>query len=295
MPFSSRFCLISWLVLFPILDAAAQPAGEAAALVPAITAAEHSPQAEAAKIRQHHLKRLNDRLTIEPAVLHDNCRYESEISTHPPTKKVALTFDDGPEPGQTEFILEALRRHGIKAAFFLIGRKAELHPELVSEIKAAGHHIAGSHSWDHPNFHDISVADQAGEVLKSDELLMRGQQSVKLFRYPYGNSTCATNALLHAHGYRIVGWHIDSCDWAFDRAASIDVKEALACGVLTQNRSDFVGHVVSSVRGHNGGIVLLHEIHPNTVRRLDEIIVRLLEDGFTFGAIDEPEFAPSLR
>jgi peptidoglycan/xylan/chitin deacetylase (PgdA/CDA1 family) len=64
---------------------------------------------------------------------------------------------------------------------------------------------------------------------------------------------------------------------------------------VAQNRSDFVGHVVSSVRGHNGGIGLLHEIHPNTVKRLDEIIVKLKEDGFAFGSIDEPEFALSLR
>lgn len=254
----------------------------------------HSRDDETAKIRKHHLQRLNDRLTVDPGVLHETCKYESEISTHPPAKRVVLTFDDGPEPGQTDFILETLKRHDIKAAFFLIGRKAQQHPELVERIRAAGHHLAGSHSWDHPNFHDISVADQAGEVLKSDELLM-SNQSLKLFRYPYGNSSCATNALLHSRGYKIVGWHVDSCDWAFDRSGSVDAKEALSCGVLAQNRNDFVDHVASAVRGHNGGIVLMHEIHPNTLRRLDEIIGRLLRDGFVFGALDDPEFSASLR
>ncbi|HZX31119.1 MAG TPA: polysaccharide deacetylase family protein [Rhodocyclaceae bacterium] len=282
MPIRLRLCLAAALSLLPCVEVAAQSPGE------------HSPEEETTKTRQHHLKRLADRLTVDPAVLRQSCKYESDISTRPPAKRVALTFDDGPEPGRTEFILETLKKHEIKAAFFLIGRKAEQHPQLVAQIRAAGHHVAGSHSWDHPNFHDISVEEQAKEVLKSDGLLM-GDQTLKLFRYPYGNSTCDTNNLLRTHGYRIVGWHVDSCDWAFDRTGSIDTKEAVSCGVLAQNRSDFVGHVVSSVRGHNGGIVLLHEIHPNTLKRLDEIIVKLKEDGFVFGSIDEPEFAPSLR
>jgi peptidoglycan/xylan/chitin deacetylase (PgdA/CDA1 family) len=256
---------------------------------------EHSRDEETAKIRSHHLKRMEEHLTIDPGTLHENCRFESEISTRPPAKRVALTFDDGPEPGQTEFILDVLQKYGIKATFFLIGQKAAQHPALVARIRGAGHHIAGSHSWDHPNFHDISVEEQAGEVLKNDPLLFPAEQPLKLFRYPYGNSTCATNALLHSRGYRIVGWHVDSCDWAFDRNGSVDAKEALSCGVLPQYRADFVGHVVSAVRGHNGGIVLLHEIHPNTVRKLDQIVARLQESGFVFGGLDDPEFAVSLR
>jgi len=66
----------------------------------------HSLEEETAKIRKHHLKRLNDRLTIEPKILQQTCRYESDIQTRPPKKRVAFTFDDGPEPGQTEHILE---------------------------------------------------------------------------------------------------------------------------------------------------------------------------------------------
>jgi peptidoglycan/xylan/chitin deacetylase (PgdA/CDA1 family) len=255
--------------------------------------AGHSLETEAATIRQHHLNRLHERLTTDPGVLKEFCRYESEISTHPPAKKVVLTFDDGPQPGQTEFILATLKKYGIRAAFFLIGKKAHQYPDLVADIRAAGHHIAGSHSWDHPNFHDISVSDQAGEVLQNEALL--ADQGFKLFRYPYGNSTCDTNALLHARGYRIVGWHIDSCDWAFDRDGSVDAKEALSCGVLAQNRADYVGHVVSAVRGHNGGIILFHEIHPNTLKRLEDIIRQLLQEGFVFGAIDDADFASSLR
>jgi len=254
----------------------------------------HSLEAETAAIRKHHLSRLNERLAIDPLVLHQTCRYESEISTAPPSKRVVLSFDDGPDPHQTEYILEILKKHDIGGTFFLIGEKAKLHPTLVAKIQEGGRHTIGNHSWDHPNFHEISVDQQASEVLRYEEEPATGPVKL-LFRYPYGNSSCETNALLHSRGYRIVGWHVDSCDWAFDKSGSVDAKEAFACGVLAQNKNNYIEHVVSSVRAHNGGVVLMHEIHPNTIRMLEEIIVRLKQDGFVFGTIEDVNFAPSLR
>ncbi len=176
----------------------------------------------------------------------------------------------------------------------MIGLKAQQHPELVAQVKSSGHHVIGNHSWDHPNFHDISVVAQIREVLRNEAVLAE-EMRPKLFRYPYGNSSCETNQFLHSRGYRIVGWHVDSCDWAFDKDGSVDAKEALSCGVLPQHRGDYAGHVVSSVRAHNGGIVLLHEIHPNTVQKLDDIIVRIAAEGFIFGTIDEAAFQTSMR
>lgn len=254
----------------------------------------HSISEETASIRKHHLKRLEDRVNVAPLVLQQACRYESEISTAPPAKRVVLSFDDGPDMSQTEYILEVLRKHDIAGAFFLIGEKAKSHPELVAKILAAGRHTVGNHSWDHPNFHDISPAQQAEEVLKYEDAPSTGPVKL-LFRYPYGNSSCETNDLLHKRGYRIVGWHVDSCDWAFDKDGSVDAREALSCGVLAQNRSNYVEHVVSTVRAHKGGIVLMHEIHANTIRKLDEIIGRLKEEGFVFGSIEDIDFAPTLR
>ena len=253
-----------------------------------------STEEERAKIRKHHLKRLDERLNLEPKILREHCRYESDISTAPPAKRVVLTFDDGPEPGQTELILDTLKKYDIRAAFFMIGTKMELHPDLVSKVQTAGHQVIGNHSWSHPNFHDISPVEQIEEVVKAEDAI-KGSPGSKLFRYPYGNASCETNDYLHAHGYRIVGWHVDSCDWAYDKDSEVDVKEALSCEVLPQYRKDFVGHVVSAVRAHNGGIVLMHEIHPNTLKKLDEIIASILADGFVFGAIDDLDFQSSLR
>jgi peptidoglycan/xylan/chitin deacetylase (PgdA/CDA1 family) len=256
---------------------------------------EHPHEEEIAHIRKHHLKHLDDKLTIEPKVLEKNCRYESDISTKPPTKRVALTFDDGPEQGQTELILEVLKKYEISATFFMIGEKAQQHPELVDAVRAADNHqVIGNHSWDHPNFHDIAVDKQEEQVLRNEALLDSDLQP-RLFRYPYGNSSCETNELVRSRGYKIVGWHIDSCDWAFEKTGSVDIKEALSCGVLPQYHNDYVGHVVSAVRARNGGIILMHEIHPNTIKKLEEIITQLQADGFVFGTILDEDFQASLR
>ena len=257
---------------------------------------EHAHSQEIATIRRHHLQRLDDKLNIAPQVLIDNCRFESDISTRPPQKRVALTFDDGPEPGQTEQILAVLARYNITAAFFMIGEKMQRHPELVARVRDAHHQIVGNHSWNHPNFHEIAPALQADEVLREEALLgAAGAPPQKLFRYPFGNSSCETNTLVHTRGYRIVGWHIDSCDWAFEKTGAVDFQEATSCGVLPQYRADYVGHVVSAVRARNGGIVLMHEIHPNTVAKLEEVVRQILADGYTFGTVLDADFEPSLR
>lgn len=254
----------------------------------------HGLAHEQARVKAQHLQRLFNRVNGDPLQLRQSCRYESEIATPPPPRRVVLTFDDGPRPGQTELILQVLQKHGIPGTFFLIGEQAKAHPELVQKILQAGMHTVGNHSWNHPNFHDIPPEQQAQEVLQYEEAANVGPVKY-LFRYPYGNATCETNALLRSHGYRIVGWHVDSCDWAFDKDGSVDAHEALSCGVLAQNRHDFVGHVLSSVRAHNGGIVLMHEIHPHTLAQLDQVIVRLQQEGFEFASVEDHDFLADLR
>jgi peptidoglycan/xylan/chitin deacetylase (PgdA/CDA1 family) len=254
----------------------------------------HRLDEEREQIREHHFRRFVNRLTQEPEVLRQQCLYESEIATAPPLKRVVLTFDDGPEPGQTEHILAVLAKYDIPAAFFLIGDKAQKYPELVDKIRASGKHLVGNHSWDHPNFHALAADAQVDEVARAEALTIR-TGAPKLFRYPYGNSSCPTNDWLHAHSYEVVGWHVDSCDWAYEKTGAVDAKEAATCGVLPMNRQNFVDHVLSSLRAHHGGIVLMHEIHPNTVRQLEDIIRRAQADGYSFIALDAPELRGSLR
>lgn len=251
--------------------------------------AAHTPQIRAARVRS-----LAEQMNQPAAALKQACRFESDIPTAPPPGLVSLSFDDGPEPGATEAILALLDKHQIPASFFLIAAKAQRHPELAALVKAHPLALVGNHSWSHPNFHDIPATQQASEVERSDATLA-ALEAPKLFRYPYGNSSCETNASLQQRGYRIVGWHVDSCDWAFDKTGSIDPHEAKICGVDKADREHFVDHVVAAVKARKGGIVLMHEIHPNTLAKLDTLIERLLAEGFRFAPLTDAAFEASLR
>ena len=76
---------------------------------------------------------------------------------------IALTFDDGPSPQRTAFVLDVLKQKGVKATFFLEGSHAQQYPDLVRRIKAEGH-VIGNHSWDHANFQDFSQAQQKQQI-----------------------------------------------------------------------------------------------------------------------------------
>jgi peptidoglycan/xylan/chitin deacetylase (PgdA/CDA1 family) len=243
---------------------------QAAATPPASAAPAHSAHVEA--MRHTHLVRLQEHLEKPEEELHRTCRFESDIATLPPEGVVALTFDDGPEPGRTEAILAVLARRQVPATFFLIAEKAKAHPDLVAQVRALPGAVIGNHSWSHPNFHDIPVPEQAHEVDSADALLHSELGATPLFRYPYGNSSCATNERVHTMGYRIVGWHVDSCDWAFDGPKGLSAAEALSCGVLSVYRRDFLGHIVASVRAHRGGVVLMHETHDISVDNLAALV-----------------------
>ena len=297
-PLSGRltplFALVLLLLAFaPRLHAENAASAPSEASAASSTTSHAHTHAEA--LRHAHLVRLQEHLEKPDEELHRTCRFESDIATLPPEGLVALTFDDGPEPGHTEAILAVLARHRVPATFFLIAEKARAHPELVAMARALPGAVIGNHSWSHPNFHDIPVEAQTKEVDAADALLHPDLGATPLFRYPYGNSSCETNERVRTMGYRIVGWHVDSCDWGFDGRDGLTAGEAMSCGVLPAYRRDFLGHVVASVRAHRGGVILMHETQHISVDNLDALIARLESEGYRFSTPAAPEFATSLR
>lgn len=256
--------------------------------------AKHSPKEDAELIeRAREEEKIFRELNRQsPEIL--ACKYVSDISTAPPAKRIALTFDDGPDAEGTPYVLAVLQKYKIRATFFMKGESATEHPDLARRVAAAGNLLIGNHSWDHPSFHKISVAAQATQ-LKNTRATLAAYQTQKFFRYPYGNATCETNKLAKDIGYKIVGWHIDSCDWAFNETGAVTAKQAELCEVQTANRKNFRGHVLERAKKRNGGIILMHETQPNTIRQLDKLIEELLHAGFTFGTLSEAGFQPSLR
>ncbi|MEN6302301.1 MAG: polysaccharide deacetylase family protein, partial [Armatimonadia bacterium] len=128
-------------------------------------------------------------------------------------KLVALTFDDGPWPGQTLKILATLRKHRARATFFVLGKLARAHPDVARQIVANDCEI-GIHSWGHAN-----LARQAPGTVISDmarcqrELEKITGQSVRIMRPPYGALSSRTSAAIRGTGLRIVLWSVDTNDW----------------------------------------------------------------------------------
>lgn len=181
-------------------------------------------------------------------------------------KRVALTFDDGPDPVYTPQILDILKKHRVKATFFLLGSRAQEYPNVVRRIANEGH-VIGNHSYSHPLFTKVSVPNFEQQIERTQHVLsgLIGYEP-KLVRPPYGEITEPQLQWMKHNHFVVVNWDIDSLDW----------KE-----LNMQQVSDNVLPYV-----HPGAIILQHSAGGDrqnlsgTVKALPRIIQKLKEDGY---------------
>lgn len=131
----------------------------------------------------------------------------------PQAPVVALTFDDGPDPRYTAPILDILGRYGAPATFFMVGRLAAAHPELVLQVASAGHAVGG-HTWNHVDLRTLPDAAYPGEVDNTDGLLSTiTNQPIRCVRPPRGDTDARVTTLLAARGMANIIWSVDPTDW----------------------------------------------------------------------------------
>jgi peptidoglycan/xylan/chitin deacetylase (PgdA/CDA1 family)/uncharacterized membrane protein YbhN (UPF0104 family) len=121
---------------------------------------------------------------------------------------LALTFDDGPSPEWTPRVLDALRARGARATFFVLGRHAEAHPELIRRISEEGHEIA-SHGYDHALLTFASQADVERQLARTEDSLAKAlgePPRPRLFRAPHGFRNPLVGRVTARRGYEVVGW-----------------------------------------------------------------------------------------
>ena len=133
--------------------------------------------------------------------------------------EVVLTFDDGPWPATTPLVLAALAHECVRATFFLIGRSASEHPDLVRRI-AAGDHTIGHHTWRHPSLKRMTLRAATEEIdrgIAADEVALHGVAnrilSTPFFRFPGFESTPATLELLQSRSIVVFGADLWASDW----------------------------------------------------------------------------------
>ncbi|MGB9780585.1 polysaccharide deacetylase family sporulation protein PdaB [Caldanaerobacter sp.] len=182
-------------------------------------------------------------------------------------KEIALTFDDGPFPFYTERYVDLLKSMDVKATFFVIGKHAEKHPELLKYILENGNEI-GLHSYSHLNMKKLKPEKIVEELYKNQQIVVEAT-GIKptLFRPPFGAYNFTLIEISNALGLKVVLWNVDPDDW----------------------RNPSVENVVNRVLSHtkDGAIILLHEGKPNTLAALPQIIKDLKEKGYKFVTVSE--------
>ena len=174
--------------------------------------------------------------------------------------KIYLTFDDGPTPEITNWILAHLDKHRVKATFFCIGNNIDQNPELFNRLIDGGHSI-GNHTYDHVNGWKSQVGPYIENVQRCEDSILKqsGGRHLKatLFRPPYGQIKLRQSSRLIKDGYRIVMWDVLSAD--FD--TSISPEECLQ-NVLTNLSS--------------GSVVVFHD-SVKAFRNLEYVLPRVLD------------------
>ncbi|MCD6361706.1 MAG: polysaccharide deacetylase family protein, partial [Armatimonadetes bacterium] len=190
-----------------------------------------------------------------------------EIHFLPHPHAVAITFDDGPHPEMTPFILDLLDRYGVKATFFLVGKQAALYPELVRMIADRGHQL-GCHSYTHCDLRRLGQRGVEQELVKTRAVIRQAcGQTVTVFRPPGGNYDDEVRAAVAATGYTTVFWTENIGN--YPNAEGEQIAQAMI-------------HKLA-----RGGIVLLHNGYDKTQVALPHLLPLLAAKGMRTGTITE--------
>lgn len=191
----------------------------------------------------------------------------------PNVKKIALTFDDVPDPRFTPRILDILHRYDVKSTFFAVGHRVKKYPDLVQRIHREGH-VLGNHSFTHPQFRSRSVKQFQQEILRTEKTLsgIIGYRP-KLLRPPYGEINEGQVKWAKKNGYTIVNWNVDSLDWKGIDRTKVKANVLNAAGP---------GSIVLFHAGGGTGSDLT-----GTIEALPDIIETLRDRGYQFVTLPE--------
>ncbi len=191
-------------------------------------------------------------------------------------KRVALTYDDGPNTPSTNDVLDILAKHGVKATFFCVGENALRHPEVVKRAFREGH-VIGNHSM----YHSRKAGLLLGETAHIDSCTflltsLIGAQPL-LYRAPWGWLTPWETMRLLQRGFGIIGWDVYTYDWQVPSPPGRDIADSVMKTVKP-----------GSVVLFHDGIAGVHKAEkPTTVEATDLTIRRLKEEGYEFVTVAE--------
>ncbi len=190
---------------------------------------------------------------------------------------VALTFDDGPSAQWTPRILDALKRAGIKATFFMLGKHVEQYPEIARQVAEEGHEI-GNHTYDHHVLIYYKMDELENEIKKAEQVIREATGvTTKYFRPPKAWLTQAEKDKINGLGYKIVLWSLNSKDWV-----NFDDKYIVRYISRHIRPGDIIlFHDSGGVFGTEGGN------RDETIKTIPQLAKKLRQMGYRFVTISE--------
>lgn len=198
--------------------------------------------------------------------VHYSGSHSNKLSNKDKSKpSVALTFDDGPDGEKTNELLEILRENDARATFFVLGRQAQKYPELLKKMVDYDCEI-GNHTYSHPNLNSLSEFKFHEEIDKTNEIIEKATNGYRasLMRPPGNN---CNNKVKNKLKQPIIQWSIDTLDWKH------------------RNASKTIETVLSRV--NDGSIILMHDIHKESIEAAKVLIPKLIEQGYNLVTVSE--------
>ena len=196
-------------------------------------------------------------------------KYPETIKTSGPRQNViALTFDDVPDPRYTPQLLDILQKYHVKATFFVVGSRAEKHPDLVKRMIREGH-VIGNHSYNHPQFVKLQMNEFRTQIIRTENIIQTlAGYKPRMIRPPYGEISEQQLKWVKGQGYKLINWNVDSLDWR---------------GLTkSQVRNNILSHA------GKGAIILQHggggrgSNLRGTIQALPEVITIMRKRGYSF-------------
>jgi len=179
-------------------------------------------------------------------------------------KRVALTFDDGPDAKVTPQVLAILKKYDVHATFFMVGKNVTKNAALVETIYEAGHEV-GNHTWNHSKLTNLSTTSVKQEVDRTSNVIYTAiGQYPTVFRPPYGATNEQVRSVISMPS---ILWSIDTLDWKH------------------RNADKILAYVKASAK--DGSIILMHDIHQSTANGLENVILYLQKQGYEFVTVSE--------
>ena len=193
-------------------------------------------------------------------------QFPSTLPLH--AKELVLTFDDGPWPGTTPKVLDALKSECVRGTFFLLGRNVAAHPQIARRALAEGHTI-GHHSYSHPLLNHMPVAKAEAEIdrgIAADEFALYGERRTKsitpFVRFPGFASNVALLERMNGRGFVVFGADVWASDW------------------LRMSPEQELRLILTRVERAGRGIVLFHDTKVQTAQMLPTFLRELKRRGY---------------